>query len=111
MEVPTVYMREPIGVDGALEATQAIHFCSTDCRERWQNWHPDRAGTDAIGFDTDGELIDGEVCNACGAYFTDDPMGNLPAVCPEAVRGSEAWEASLSPSELVKLAEKHGVDL
>jgi hypothetical protein len=67
MEVPTVYMREPIGVDGALEATQAIHFCSTDCRERWQNWHPDKEGTDAIGFNTDGELIDGEVCNACGA--------------------------------------------
>jgi len=51
MEVPTLYMREPIGVDGALEAVQAIHFCSTDCREQWQNWHPDTHKTDAIGFD------------------------------------------------------------
>ena len=67
MEVPTVYMREPIGVGGALEATQAIHFCSVDCREQWQNWHPDKDGTDASGFDTEVELIDGEVCNACGA--------------------------------------------
>ncbi len=69
--IPTVYMREPIGVDGALEATQAIHFCSTDCREKWQNWHPDKDGTDASGFDTECELIDGEVCNACGKELED----------------------------------------
>lgn len=67
--IPTVYIREPIGVDGALEAVEAIHFCSTDCRETWQNWHPDTNGTDAIGEDTDSELIDGEVCNACGKEF------------------------------------------
>ena len=66
MEVPTLYMREPIGVDGALEAVQAIHFCSTDCREQWQNWHPDTHKTDAIGFDGEAELVAEEVCNACG---------------------------------------------
>ena len=46
MRIETVYMREPIGVDGALEAVQAIHFCSVDCREQWQNWHPDANVTD-----------------------------------------------------------------
>ena len=70
MNVPTIYMREPIGVDGELEAVQAIHFCTADCREQWQTWHPDTANTDALGEDPDSELVDGEVCNACGSPLT-----------------------------------------
>lgn len=30
---PAIYVLNPIGIDGALEATDVLHFCSEECRQ------------------------------------------------------------------------------
>lgn len=56
---PCIYEREPIGVDGALEATTVRWFCSSECRE-----NAARMPRDVDGFD--GEWIAGTQCDKCG---------------------------------------------
>lgn len=53
------YEREPIGVDGALEAVSVFYYCSQECREAAP--HEDS--------DIDGEselTMDGLQCERCG---------------------------------------------
>lgn len=41
MEFPTLYEMEPIGVNGGLESTKALHFCSSSCLDSYRLEHPE----------------------------------------------------------------------
>lgn len=61
MEYPAIYILEPIGVDGALEATDVLHFCSEECRQviAENTAHTIKAGESE-------DWIEGTVCDECG---------------------------------------------
>ena len=56
-----LYDMEPIGVDGALEATGVIYFCSPECRLAFakQCQSPPATGEDS-------EFLPGHRCEECG---------------------------------------------
>lgn len=65
MEKPAVFGLEPIGVDGALEATSVFVFCCDKCRETaTTNRRSDYEGPIALGSSPD--WCDGAVCDECG---------------------------------------------
>jgi hypothetical protein len=70
MTFPTLYEMEPIGVDSALEAVAALHFCSEDCRAAYQAgagyWRYRDRWVAPIYNEGDEDLsVDGELCECC----------------------------------------------
>jgi len=57
----TRYILAPIGPEGAMEATQAIPFCSAACAESVHESYPHR------DIETnDGDFENGTICENCG---------------------------------------------
>ncbi len=59
--VPVLYVMEPIGVDGAMEAVDVLWFCSVECRGviEANTAHVVTAGES-------NEYIGGTMCDKCG---------------------------------------------
>lgn len=66
MTKPAVFMLEPIGYDGALEANGIVfYFCGDKCRENWTIYRrSDSEGPIALGSSPD--WADGHQCDECG---------------------------------------------
>lgn len=68
--MPALFILEPIGVDGALEAVETLVFCCDDCRNivRLNTAHMVKVGESA-------DYIEGTVCDECAAAlpWTDEP--------------------------------------
>lgn len=68
--MPALFILEPIGVDGTLEAVETLVFCSDDCRDvvRLNTSWKTKAGEC-------GDYIEGTVCDECGVAlpWTDEP--------------------------------------
>lgn len=60
-----LYIMEPIGVDGALEAVNVMHFCSDECRQviAQNTEHTVNPGVSE-------DWIEGTVCDECGVPLT-----------------------------------------
>lgn len=57
-----LFKTEPIGVCGALEATEVYRFCSDHCREEFRSGLSD----DEFIYGEDQDYLDGQVCDECG---------------------------------------------
>lgn len=63
MEAPAIFVLEPIGVDGALEANGTVYyFCTFGCRLQWRNKTPNIFTKSAYSPD----YCEGTVCDECG---------------------------------------------
>lgn len=60
-EYPALYIMQPIGEGGALEAVETLFFCSDDCRQIIAD---NTAYTVKLGMSSD--WIEGTVCDECG---------------------------------------------
>ena len=64
-----IFELEPIGVDGALEATYSHVFCSDKCREAFKLTDGQQSK-----FGEDVDFIDGCVCETCGVPLELDAL-------------------------------------
>lgn len=55
-----LFILEPIGVNGAMEAVHCLRFCSERCRSECA-----QKQTDTIALGTDEDWVDGTVCDVC----------------------------------------------
>ena len=68
-EVPVIYTLEPIGLNGAEEATGTLFFCSGKCREAAiTERRVDSDGPIALGVSAEYET--GTVCDECAQAVT-----------------------------------------
>lgn len=57
-DIPVIYEREPIGVNGALEAVAVRYFCSEACRAKNRHSENDLDGTSS-------DFYPGTLCETC----------------------------------------------
>jgi hypothetical protein len=65
---PVIYEMEPIGVDGADEATGVRFYCSDACRITASVKRREESD-EPIQFGYSADLITGQVCDECGGAF------------------------------------------
>lgn len=71
---PALFEMEPIGVDGALEATATHRFCSTDCRKQFKASAAAPAEPTKDGED-DGAIPDERCTAGCGTILLNPSCG------------------------------------